>query len=217
MRSLKTKTVGEMLKEERERYRLSIEEVSKRTRIRVAYLQALEENDFQDLPAATFVKGYIKTYAKLFDLEYQPLIALLRRDFKESAKGELVPRDFLKPVIRDRFSSSPITLLALLVAVAFGSLLLYVGIQWYNLNQPPELAISAPEEESIVASQVVVRGQTHPEATVLVNLQPVALQPDGSFETEVFLPREGVSTITIESTDRQGRTSLEQRTVVVEF
>lgn len=214
---MKTKTVGEMLRESRERYRLSLDDVAQRTRIRVSYLKALEENRFQDLPAATFVKGYIKTYSKMFDLEYQPLLALLRRDYKESAKGELVPREFLAPVIRDRFTWSPITLVAGLVATAFVTLLLYVSVQWYNLNKPPQLEIISPQDEAVVASRVIVEGVTHPEATVLINLQPVALQPDGSFETEIFIPREGTSTITVEATDRRGKTTLEQRTVVVEF
>lgn len=214
---MKTKTVGQMLREEREKYRLSLEEVSQTTRIRLEYLQALEENNFQELPAATFVKGYIKTYSRLFNLEYQPLIALLRRDYKESAKGELVPREFLAPVIRERFTWSPITLIAGLVASVFLTLLVYVGFQWYSLNRPPELLVTSPEDEAVVSARVIVKGRTHPEATVLVNVQPVSLQPDGSFETEVFMPRDGVSTITIEASDRRGRNTLEQRTVVVEF
>ncbi len=214
---MKTKQVGEMLKEEREKYRLSLDEVAKRTRIRSEYILALEESRFQDLPAAPFVKGYIKTYAKLLGLTYQPLVALLRRDYKESAKGALIPREFLTPVIRDKLAWSPVTLVALLAASVFISLFGYVGVQWYTLNKPPELTITAPEEKAIVASKVIVTGKTHPEATVLVNLQPVSLQQSGAFETEVFIPREGISTITIEAADRRGRTTIEQRTVVVEF
>lgn len=214
---MKTKQVGEILRSEREKYRLSIVEVAKRTRIRAEYLVALEESRFQDLPAAPFVKGYIKTYSKLFGLEHQPLVALLRRDYKESAKGALIPRDFLTPVLHDRVAWSPVTLVALIVTSIFISLLGYVGVQWYTLNKPPELRVSTPTEQSIVASKVVVKGQTHPEATLLVNQQPVALQQSGAFETEVFIPREGISTITIEALDRRGKSTIEQRTVVVEF
>lgn len=214
---MKTKQVGEMLKEEREKYRLTLDEVAKRTRIRAEYIQALEESRFQDLPAAPFVKGYIKTYAKLLGLTYQPLIALLRRDYKESAKGALIPREFFAPVMQDRLRWSPVTFIALAAVCVFMTLFGYVGIQWYTLNKPPELTITTPTEKAVVASKVIVSGKTHPEATVLVNLQPVSLQQSGTFETEVFIPREGVSTITIEAADRRGRTTIEQRTVVVEF
>jgi cytoskeleton protein RodZ len=214
---MKTKTVGQMLREEREKYRLSLVEVSQKTRIRHEYLEALEENRFQDLPASTFVKGYIKSYSRLFNLDSQPLLALLRRDYKESAKGELVPREFLAPVIRTRVTWSPVTLLAGLVAIAFATLLIYVGVQWYNLNRPPDLKITAPQDQALVSARVEVIGRTHPEANVMVNLQPVSLKPDGSFETEIFMPRAGVATITVEASDRRGKSTLEQRTVLVEF
>ncbi len=40
---------------------------------------------------------------------------------------------------------------------------------------------------------------------------------DGSFETEIFIPREGLSTITVEARNRQGRAAVVQRTVTVKF
>ncbi|MBD3279378.1 MAG: hypothetical protein GF390_01560 [Candidatus Pacebacteria bacterium] len=214
---MKTKTIGEILQEERQFHRLSLPELAKKSRIRLEYLRALEKNQFDQLPAATFVKGYIKTYARLFGFDHQPLLALLRRDYKESAKGKLVPREFVKPVIKKRQLWTPVTILVIVMASVFLTLLGYVGFQWYNLNKPPSLEVYAPQEDQFVAGTVVVEGQTLPEAVVTVNSQPVALQPDGSFQTEVYLPQEGISTITIEATDRRGKTSLLQRTVYVKF
>ena len=213
---MKTKTIGELLKEERLKSRMKIEELSKRTRIRQEYLEALEDNRFEDLPAATFVKGYIKSYGALFGFDHRPMVGLLRRDYKESAKGKLVPREFIKPVLKKRTRSS-ITLVVIVLGVVFASLIGYVGVQWYQFQQPPDLVISSPEDKAFVASQVVIEGQTEPEAVVTVNAAPVALQPDGSFQTEVFLAREGTTTITIQSRDRRGKTRTEQRTVYVRF
>jgi hypothetical protein len=62
-----------------------------------------------------------------------------------------------------------------------------------------------------------VEGRTVPDAIVLVNAQPVALQPDGQFRTELYLPQEGVRSITIEAKDRRGKAALLQRTVYVRF
>jgi cytoskeletal protein RodZ len=214
---MKTKTIGEILREERARHRVSIEDVAKRTRIRLEYLQALEANKFHLLPAAPFVRGYIKSYAELFGFEYQPVLALLRRDYKESAKGTLVPLEFLKPVLKKRQVWTPVTIILMVALMMFGSLLAYVGAQWYSFTKPPALEILQPEEDARVSSQVVVQGKTIPEAVVLVNAQPVSLQPDGSFETEIFIPREGVASVTIEATDRRGKSNIEQRTVVVSF
>lgn len=206
-----------MLREEREFHRLSITELAKRTRIRAEYLEALENNQFELLPAATFVKGYIKTYGQVFGFNYQPLLGLLRRDFKESAKGKLVPREFIKPVLKKRQFWTPITATMVIAAGLFLTLFSYVGVQWYNLNRPPVLEVTQPAENAEVAAQVEVAGKTSTEAVVTVNNQPVALQPDGSFETEIFLPREGISSITVEAKDRRGKSNLIQRTVYVRY
>ena len=214
---MKTKTVGELLKEKRTFHRLSLEGLSEKTKIKIEYLEALENNEFGKLPAASFVRGYIKTYARIFRFDHQPLIALLRRDFKESAKGMLVPREFIKPILKKRQLSHPITIFALSLVSIFIVLFAYVGLQWYNLQKPPMLEIYAPEEDALVSSQVVIEGKTVPDAVLAVNAQPVALQQDGSFRTEIFLPREGIFTITIEARDRREKSSVIQRTVYVKF
>lgn len=214
---MKTKTIGEILRDERQAHHLSVDEMSAKTKIQLKYLQALESNDFDRLPAATFVKGYIKTYAQIFGFDHQPLIALLRRDFKQSAKGRLVPREFIKPVLKKRQFFQPATYLVMGLGLIFLSLIGYVGFQWYQLTKPPEVSLSAPAENELVASRVIVRGQTEPEAILTVNSFPVTLQLDGSFETELFLTREGLNTISIEARDRNGKTTLVQRTVQVKF
>lgn len=206
-----------MLQDERLSHRINLPDLSKRTRIRQEYLEALEHNQFDKLPAATFVKGYVKIYAQLFGFDPEPLLALLRRDFKESAKGKLVPRDFLTPVLKKRRHLKPVTFVMIGFAVVFLTLLSYISIQWWMLQRPPELRLSEPEDFAKVGPKVRVRGATRPEVVVVVNDQPVALQPDGSFETEVSFMTEGILTIIVEATDDRGKTSTLQKQVQVEF
>lgn len=214
---MKTRTIGETLKEERLRHRLRITDLSKKTRIRPEYLEALEENQFDLLPASTFVKGYIKSYANIFGFDEKPLLAMLRRDFKESAKGKLVPREFIKPLLKKRTTKTSITVVVAILAGIFVSLLGYVGIGFYNLNKPPKLEIYSPKQDDLVASNVVVEGLTLPEAIVTVNEMPVALKPDGEFRAEISLPNEGVAIITVTARDRRGKTNTVERSVRVEF
>jgi cytoskeletal protein RodZ len=214
---MKTKTIGQILKEERTFHHLDIAEVAKRTRIKPEYLEALEANQFDALPAATFVKGYIRAYGQLFGFDHNPLIALLRRDFKESGKGKLVPREFIKPVLKTKNVWTPVTWTVVGLGAALAVVFTYVAVQWYNFTKPPTLTVFSPEPNEVVSAQVQVRGETAPDAIVLVNSQPVALQPDGSFNTEVYVPREGISSITVEAKDRRGKISLVQRAVYVRF
>ncbi len=214
---MKIKSVGELLKEERISHNVTLEFLAKKTKIKAEYLEYLENNQFDKLPASPFIKGYIKTYARIFGFEYKPIIAVLRRDYKEGNKGQLVPRDFLKPVIRERATWNPITASAMIIGGVFLTLVMFVIYKWYVFNKPPFIEISSPTDNQEVSSQVKISGRTNPEALLVINSQPVALQPDGSFNTEVLIPREGSNTITIESTDKRGKTNLIQKTVRVKF
>ncbi len=214
---MRTTTVSQLLRDERKQRHISLEEMSKRTRIRRQYLEALEDGRFDELPPAVFVKGYITAYSKVLGLDAEPLVALLRRDFKESAKGTLVPREFINPVLRKKFGWQPITLIGIVVGVFFTVILGYVGFQWYQLQQPPEITIETPQPQQSVAATTVVQGTTDPEALVTINTVPVALQMDGSFETEVTFLTDGINTITVESTDARGKTAVEQFQVYVQF
>jgi cytoskeletal protein RodZ len=75
---MQTKKVGEILKEERLRQQLTLQQLSDLTRIKVDFLRLLEKNEFVQLPSAIYVKGYIKAYSRVFDFDEKPLLALLK-------------------------------------------------------------------------------------------------------------------------------------------
>jgi cytoskeleton protein RodZ len=214
---MQTKKIGQILQEERQARGLTLQEVSETTKIKLQHLKALEKNQFDRLPASPFVKGFIRSYARVLDLDVKPLLALLRRDYKEDQFGRFLSREFMRPVMKKQNFWRPVTFVVIGAATVFLMLLAYVGWQWYSLNRPPELEIFTPEDNQFVSAQIEVAGRTQPEAMVMVNAQPVALQPDGSFRTEVFLPKEGITTLTVEAIDQRGKSSLKQRTVYVKF
>lgn len=214
---MQTKKVGQILAEERQRQSITLARMSQLTKIKKEFLQYLENNQFDQLPPSTFVKGYIKAYARVLELDNKSLLALLRRDFQEDNQGQLQSRDFISPVVRKQRLWHSVTLVGVVVATIFFSLLGYVAWQWHTLNKPPRLEIYSPSDNEFVSSQIVVTGQTDVESMVSVNAQPVALNPDGTFRTEVYLPKEGVTTLTVEAIDQRGKTNLKQITVYVRF
>lgn len=214
---MKTRRVGEVLQAERQAQDVSLESLAAQTRIKVSLLEALEDNRFEELPAAVFVKGYIRAYARVLGFDEKPVIALLRRDFKESARGQLIPREFLKPSHRRKPWLTPFRLMAVGFSVSALVVLSYVGWQMRSLSRPPELVVTEPTESATVAPKVTVRGLTQPENMVWVQDQPVAIRPDGSFATELVLPTEGLATIKVVTTDRKGKQTEKNRTVLVKY
>jgi cytoskeletal protein RodZ len=56
-------TIGSYLRQQRERAGVSLEQVSKSTKIRVALLTSLEADRFDDLPGGVFVRGFVRAYS----------------------------------------------------------------------------------------------------------------------------------------------------------
>lgn len=71
------KTPGNDLQEfkaAREALGLSLEDVFKRTRISVVYLQAIENNEFHLLPVPVYTKNFIKIYARALGISSEQII-----------------------------------------------------------------------------------------------------------------------------------------------
>lgn len=69
--------IGEMLREARERRRVSLEQAAQETRIRSGHLLALEEEDFSELPAPVFTRGLLRTYCRYLGLNEEQVTSLL--------------------------------------------------------------------------------------------------------------------------------------------
>lgn len=66
--------IGETLREARERKNLTLKDAEEATKIRLKYLQDLENENFEDLPGRAYAIGFLKTYAKYLQIEDQALV-----------------------------------------------------------------------------------------------------------------------------------------------
>jgi cytoskeletal protein RodZ len=73
-------TVGERLVEARKEKKLTLEDVSKSTRISLRHLQSLENNDFAQLPARTYTIGFARAYSKVVGLPESEWLPSLREE-----------------------------------------------------------------------------------------------------------------------------------------
>lgn len=66
---------GESLRKERELRHITLEEISQRTRVHPRFLEAIEKDDLSVLPAKAFAKGFLRSYARMVDLDEELVIA----------------------------------------------------------------------------------------------------------------------------------------------
>jgi len=75
------KALGSYLREARELRGLSLEEIAQETKINKIFLEALEKEDWEALPAEIYIRGYLRAYAEAVGLD--PKEVLLRYEALE--------------------------------------------------------------------------------------------------------------------------------------
>lgn len=91
--------LGEFLRRERELRYISLDEVVERTKISRRYLEAIEEERYDRLPGETFVRGFIRSYAKSVGLDPEDTLLIYNQSRMAHDVGQ--PRtDRLSPARR---------------------------------------------------------------------------------------------------------------------
>lgn len=209
------KSVGQFLRETRESQFYTLEDVEKHTKIRKELIQALEENNYDRLPPATFIQGFIKNYGKFLGLNTEKLLALFRRDYEARKHPPVVMKSFANPIDKKRFRVTPSKVLSVVVMAI---ILSFFGYLWFEYRQyvgSPQLVVMSPvDQQSVDIPQVMVEGKTDPEVKVAVNNQEIGVDNQGNFKEEVKLS-ESNNLLVIIATSKFGQTSKVEKTVFV--
>jgi transcriptional regulator with XRE-family HTH domain len=86
--------IGATLREARMRARIDISEVEAATKIRARYLRAIENEEWELLPGATYVKSFLKTYAEHLGLDAK----LLVEEYKLRHESIVVEHEGVRPI-----------------------------------------------------------------------------------------------------------------------
>ncbi len=77
---------GEFLRRERELRHIELNEIAKITRIKKSYLQAIETDNYEELPDIAFVKGFIRAYCNYIGLEPEQTVNHFQQFYDQSFK-----------------------------------------------------------------------------------------------------------------------------------
>jgi cytoskeleton protein RodZ len=132
--------VGTKLRDARTRRRLSLQDVEGETKIRVRYLQALENEDWDQLPGDTYARAFIRTYGALLGLDGERLADEQRRARGAARPGERLPRVDPKPRKvarrRGRRRQVPPRLVTALVLASVVGALIAIGLAGGGEDEP---------------------------------------------------------------------------------
>jgi cytoskeleton protein RodZ len=178
-------TLGSYLKNQRESKKISLREVAKNTRVREYILKAIEEDRYDHLPAATYVKGFLLAYAKYLRLDRNDV--LLR--YERALRGEPAsppPASPPPPKKRTSWNAKQTWVVGGVIVV---SLIVFYFFFPYSskplLGPGPEKPIL--EEKSPVASSppVTVTTRVPEQKTAVEEKKPLAPSPPAAATNSV--------------------------------
>jgi transcriptional regulator with XRE-family HTH domain len=124
--------VGATLREARNRRKIDLSQVEAATKIRVRYLRAIENEEWELLPGDAYARAFVRAYAAYLGLDAERLAEQQRRRSGGAVPAERLPRVDPKPVRasrhRRRLPGLPPRLVAVLVSVALIVALVAIGL-----------------------------------------------------------------------------------------
>lgn len=124
--------VGATLREARNRRRIDLSQVEAATKIRVRYLRAIENEEWELLPGDAYARAFVRAYASYLGLDAERLAEQQRRRSGGAVPAERLPRVDPKPVRGSRrrrhLPSPPPRLLAAIVSAALIVALVAIGL-----------------------------------------------------------------------------------------
>lgn len=129
--------VGQSLAAVRLEKGLTVETVAEKLKLTVRQVEALEAEDFAQLPGALFVRGFVRNYARFLGIDPQPLLAAL--DLEQRPTETLTA-----PSEGVRFDASPVRKWLLIPLLVFLLFLILVAGLYAWLSQGEE-AMVTPE------------------------------------------------------------------------
>lgn len=182
---------GRLLAQLRAERKLTVADVAQRLKYAVRQIEALEAEEFARLPGTTFVRGMIRGYAKLLEIEPEPLLASLeRRQIPGTATVDLRAKRVPFPDGTKRRGTRVYAVMSVLVLAAVAGFL----YEWHTggLPSPPRSApadVAQASESPAPAQAPITRVQAASEkpaaapreipkaATSLPKTAPAAAKP----------------------------------------
>ena len=193
------------------------ERVAQLLNLPIKYLECLEAGEIEKLPADVYSRGFLRKYAKLLGIDEKVLMDEYEKESRIASHLRNQAHQSL-PVLRaHRFVITPKTL-----GWAAGLVILFLiaGYFFYQLHfllSPPGLNVAEPALADFItnSAQVSFRGQTEPGVKLTINGQQSYIDKNGNFEQTTNLVS-GLNTITVEATNRFGKSSSVIRRIILQ-
>jgi cytoskeleton protein RodZ len=159
-----TETPGRRLRAARQSRGIEVERIAAELHLKPAAIAALEHDDYDTLPGPVFVAGYMRNYARLLNIDPEPVLAAYRAATQTpttpAARAPAGPTR--EP---HRAGGSAVRVASLFLSVALAGL----AVVWWQTQQPITDHGAAAENTDSSTGQAVAEETPAPEMTAPVS------------------------------------------------
>ncbi|MBQ4833532.1 DUF4115 domain-containing protein [Pseudoalteromonas sp. MMG010] len=172
-------SVGHTLKSHREQANVSLESLTNPLKLSVVQLQHLENDEFQLLGPATFVKGYIKNYCRELNIDCEPILALLPEAPVPQKPAKM--QSFSRRTEKEANDNRLMLVSYLILAIVIGS----SAVWWWQNATPIEEQVQlrsnsntgvGTQQSQLTASHVVQNDRSQTTQSTLLDDAPTSVQ-----------------------------------------
>lgn len=184
---------GERLQAARIQQGLSLDDVADRMHLSISILKAIEDNNFEEITAPIFVKGYLRAYARIVALNEDEMI-LQYLDFYSEEDPPISSTSNILPELS--VGDARIKWTTYLVILVLGVLLV---AWWWNREQNTEVPISLDSQsteqrsltdadaidseiEAVSEDSTAIISADEVESSQLESAEPLAIEPAETVE-----------------------------------
>jgi cytoskeleton protein RodZ len=159
---------GRALAEARDRRNQTIAEIAQQLKLSATQVEALEADDYAKLPGPVFVRGFVRNYARLMELDSETLVAGLTLPQDPLTSGASLPHSHNIPFPDGRGPRWPI------FAVAIAVLAAIVVLFEFFYSSSPAVVVDTPQPKANDSQPVTPTPDAAPVTAPLPVIAPSA-------------------------------------------
>ncbi|MBC8526889.1 MAG: helix-turn-helix domain-containing protein [Candidatus Cloacimonetes bacterium] len=177
--SFTSDTFGKYLKRIREEKNISLEEVSRVTKIKLRFLKAIEDEQIEDVINSEFARLYILNYARFICADIKTVMKLFDEKYKQSLEKKKVLISFRKKKKYEHKILIPKLVFKIIALLVFIAILFWIGLY---LHRKGSLERNLFEKTTISSLQdtIVQNDEISPETSQTKNI----LEREYNYKTE---------------------------------
>lgn len=212
-------TLGERMKKLRNERRLTLQDISKSTKIQMKYLESIEDGVYSSLPADVYVRGFLRSYAIFMGLNEQNLIKQFEREkgIHKNIKKIVDDEGAREPIKFSSFVLTPKMIAVGLVLFVVAASFIYLYMEVNSFISKPRLVIIKPTDGTKIAGNSThIAGVAEKDALVFINDQPVLVSEKGEFSQDIGL-KSGPNNINVRVRSKFDKETSQSITVNADF